>query len=468
MSMQFSGRVKELGHIRSVLDRRESQWVRVTGIRGGGKSTLVEKVMAACGGLVHICPPLPSAAQYSFLRASIDRLRTQKGLSPSDGLASGDWHGLFGSLTELADPEGQPFVLVLDNAHRLAEARSRYEPALRGAVLEAAAAGTVVHVVLVGQEAGIPTDTVLAPLPVETITISPLPFRVAAEHLPGVSPQDLVRAYGIFGGIPRVLSMLDPTVTLGTNVRRVILHHSAPLADAGASWLERDVQTPARYFAIMSALASGESDWAAVHAGIPDLTKSGQVAPYLNRLAELGLVTARRPLDAKPGSRSTRYVITDPFLAFWFRFVLSFRYAPGVESESEYYTRFVRPELDVHLNSVFPSICRQHMTYDAIESIGASARESGSLWGAGVDLPVSGILTSGAAYYGTCHWAPPTRTDAPLDRLERSMRETRYGFGRQRRIRLVFSGTSAPRWLQRDVARHHDAQLIDAPALVGG
>jgi uncharacterized protein len=467
MSMRFSGRTKELGHIRSVLDRRESQWVRVTGIRGGGKSTLVEKVMEDCDGLMHSCPPLPSAAQFTFLRASIDELRAQKGLSPGSASAQDDWHGLFASLTELAEREGRPFVLVLDDAHRLSEARSRYEDALRESVSEAAAVGSVVHVVLVGQEAGIPTGDLLAPLPAETIKISPLPFRVAAEHLPGVSAQDRVRAYSIFGGIPRVLSMLDPTVTVGTNVRRVILHPSSPLADAGASWLERDVQTPARYFAIMSALASGESDWAAVHDGIPDLTKSGQVAPYLNRLAELGLVSARRPLDAKPGSRSTRYGITDPFLAFWFRFVLPFRYAPGVESESEYYTRLVRPELEAHVNSVFPSICRQHMTYDAIETMGASARESGSLWGAGVDLPVAGILTSGAAYYGSCQWAPPTRTDAPLDRLERNMRETRYGFGRQRRIRIIFSGTSAPRWLQRDVARHSDAQLINASALVG-
>ncbi len=107
------------------------------------------------------------------------------------------------------------------------------------------------------------------------------------------------------------------------------------------------------------------------------------------------------------------------------------------------------------------------MARDAIETLGANAREDGSLWGAGYDLPVAGILTSGAAYYGTCHWETSGRTDTPLDAIDRQVRETRYGFGRERRLRLLFTGHHAPRRLQREVARRHDAELIDADALVG-
>ena len=461
------GRIKELGRLRSILDRREPQIVRVTGIRGGGKTRLIQRVMTDYDGLYHRCPPLPDAAQHARLWERLERARSGRGLSIVDVESRGDWGKLFASIANLASEESRPFVLTLDDAHRLGEARSRFVKPLVSALGRAASEGRTVHAVLVGPEAGVTGEAAFSPHETETVRLGPLPFRIAAQHLPGNRPEDRLRAYSVFGGIPRVLSSVDKTLTVGTNVRRLLLDPSGALAEAASIWLEQDLQTPARYFAIMSVLSRGEAGWAAVHEGVPDLTKSGQLAPYLNRLGELGLITTRRSLDAGPRSRSARYAIADPLLAFWFRFVLPYRYLDGGDSASEYYARAIRPAIDRHVEQVFPAVCRQHMSHDAIETVGAAVREGGSLWGADYEIPVAGTLTSGAAYYGACLWTAPSRGDAPLDQLERSVRETRYGFGRERRIRLVFTGRPAPRWVQRAVARRHDAELIDAEALGG-
>jgi hypothetical protein len=260
--------------------------------------------------------------------------------------------------------------------------------------------------------------------------------------------------------------MLDASLTTGTNLRRLTMDPDGPLADAGSAWLEKDVQTPTRYYAIMAALAGGETDWASVRRGVPDVTGSGQLAPYITRLLSLGLVEARRSLDASARSRSTRYSIVDPFLAFWFRVILPYRIG-GPESESDYYARVVRPALGAQMRSVFPALCRQHMRFDAIETLGLNAREDGSLWGSGYDLPVAGLLTSGGAFYGACGWSFDDRTHSPVAQIEAAMRESRYGFGRERRVRLVFTAQTAPGWLRREVARNRDALIIDAPALLG-
>ena len=227
------------------------------------------------------------------------------------------------------------------------------------------------------------------------------------------------------------------------------------------------MQTPARYYAILTTLARGEADWGAVHAGVPDLTRSGQVAPYLSRLAELGWIRARQSLDAPARARARRYAITDPFFAFWMRFVFPLRSGRATAPTKDAYATQIRPHLDDHLARTFPLVCRQHMAHDAIETLGANARTCGSLWGRDYDVPVAGVLTSGAAFYGSCHWDPIARADAPLERLDGHLRETRFGFGRERRARLVFTGPEAPRWLQREAARRHDADLIDAADLVG-
>lgn len=450
----------------------------VSGIRGGGKSTLVRHAMADYPGIIHACPPLPDPDQRAALRLRIQTLATESGGQASEIPDDAGWEELLDALLQRIPSEGRPFVLVLDDAHRLGEARSRYRAAVRYALERAGADGRPFHVVLVAPGGAVAPGDVLEDRDARTgriqdskvssgsLEVPPLPFRAAVARLPGRRPYEKLRAYGVFGGIPRTLERLDDSVTLGTNVRRLLVEPDAPLADAGARWLELDLQSPARYYAIMRTLARGEADWAAVHAGVPDLTRSGQVAPYLKRLEELGLVESRRSLDASPRGRSRRYGLTDPFLAFSFRFVLPHRWRDPSVADADAWRQWIRPALDDHMRGVFPLVCRQHMEHDAIETLGHAARESGSLWGPGYDLPVAGILTSGAPYYGVCRWTVDDG-DAPFAAVDAAVGETRYGFGRERRLRLVFTGRSTPAAVRREAARRRDGEVIDAEALLG-
>jgi hypothetical protein len=357
-------------------------------------------------------------------------------------------------------------VLVLDDAHRLDESRARYLPALLATLRSARAAHRPFHVILVAPtRVEVPEEH--EDLLAEAVTVLPLPFRAALGMLPGDTPEELLRAYGVFGGIPRVLRALDRTATLERNIRRVLLDPEAALADVPAVWLERDLQTPSRYNAALSTLARGECDWSRLHEGVPDLGSSGQLAPYVRRLEELGLVQVRRSLDASPTGRSRRYSVTDPFFAFWYRFLLADAGAPSTRGVIEARLKAVRAGLDDHLATIFPTVCRQHMGHDAIETLGANARALGGLWGATYEIPVAGILTSGAAFFGACHWRPPVRGEDPLGEIDRQTRETRYAFGRERRIRLLFSRTEPPRWLQRDSVRRDQTLLLGPRDLVG-
>lgn len=430
------------------------------------------------------CPPQPDPL---IRRALLERIRAQ---FPRAGAPRGDvrqynvntlrrrddtvdipsWTELFALLLEEAS-ERAPFVLILDDAHRLSQARSRFEPALGAALKTARARQIPFHVVIAGRAGSMPQlesgDDVASPA--LEIRLGPLPLRAAAPHLPGTEPFEKIRAYTVFGGSPGVLTHLDTSVTVGTNVRRLFLSEGGALTDVPMSWLERSVQTPTRYVATLEALAWGEAGWSEMSRAIPDLTKSGQVAPYLKRLSELGFVHSRRSLDAPPRSRSTRYALTDPFMAFWLRFVL-----PWLASERDteivpYYATFIRPGIREHVQQMLPAICRRHMEVDALETLGSNARDSGSIWNSDVEIPVVGTLGTGATYYGTCLWDPPVepRSPTPLQLLDRGIRETRYGFGRERRIRLVFTGRRTPTWLRREAARHTEARVIDAPDLLG-
>jgi len=463
--MNLVGRGRELGLLRTALDRREASVLSVSGPKGAGKTALVTEATAGFPSVMHRCPPLPDPSQRASFASTLNAALTALGRAePTSGMDSSDWPELLASITEAADPDKPPLVVVLDDAHRLTDARSRLGATLRQALATARQVGRSWHLVLVGRPGALPQAPIDEFAPGLDLHLGPLPFRAALPFLPGVDARERLESYGVFGGLPGILALVDPGATLNTNVRRLVLASGGALVEAGTSVLERELQTPSRYSAILMALSGGEAEWGTVHAGVTDLTTSGQVAPYLKRLEEMGLLQTRRSLDSKPRGRNRRYRITDPFLAFWYRLASMTGWRLGEEDLLP--ARSLREAVHAQAASVFPEVCRQYMEHDVMEVLGSNARECGSLWGAHYDISVAGILTSGAAFYGAAAWADsPTPQDLRV--LDRGMRETRYGYGRETRLRMLFLGEPESAELARAAARRHDVILVTVEDLAG-
>lgn len=460
------GRSRDLGTLRTALDRSESSRIVVSGVPGVGKTAVVRAAAADFAHVYHRAPPLPDREQRAALA---DTLRGGglgvAGVSEDELPSDASWDVLFAAAAA-GGPPGAPAILIVDDAHRWLQARSRFQEPLLGALRRRRREDRTLHVILIAPEpvaAEPDPESDEAPL---LLRMAPLTFRSALPLLPGGDARERLQAYALLGGIPGHLRHLDPEVSLATNVRRCIFDPGAPLADRGLSMLEQWAQTPSRYAAVLAALSSGEADWSTVHQGVSDLTASGQVAPYLKRLEEMGMLEVRRSLDAGPRSRNRRYRITDPFFAFWFRHVLPHRHLEASGEMAAVWSDHVRPDLDGRAAAVLGEVCRQYMAHDALELLGANAREVGSLWGAGYDIPVAGILASGAAFYGQPLLDPGHSADA-VEALDRQVRETRYGFGRELRLKILFCVGGVPMALARQVARRHDVEVVDSEALAG-
>ncbi len=459
--MSKNERTGELGWIRTALDRAEASVVALSGPPGSGATRLA---LTASGDHAHRhyfrVPPLPEPLQRAALATTLAAGYGEDGPDPGPGDRS--WYDLLSA----AEQRGGTSILVVDDAHRLEQSRARFLPALRDVLAAARERASSLHLVLVAPEQPRMDEALEAALGLLRLELGPLTFRAALPWLPGSDAAARLRAYTTFGGMPGHLRRLDPAVSASTNLRRLVVDEGSALRDQPLDTVERATQTPARYVAILRALSGGEADWGTVHAGVPDISASGQLAPYLKRLAELGLIEVRRSLDAGPRSRNRRYRITDPFTAFWYRFVLPHREALETKEGEERFSQAARAGIEAHVASILPAVCRQYMRHDAIETMGSNARECGSLWGAGYDIPVAGILASGAAFYGR---PVPPGSDGATERatLDREIRETRYGFGREHRLRILFVQGEPPPGLAREAARRHDVFILDEGALAG-
>jgi len=458
--MNFLGRSTQIHRLCRVLTAREPSLTLVSGPRGVGKSALVLRCLPPGRHVLLRVPPLPPGGQRAALADAVRRFAAGAQIEPPGEEDAGSWEGLFRWLGARAAPGGEPLILVLDDAARLTESRSRALTPLAGALGRARTEAGPLHVVLTAVHPEAAFTRVADEGRFHHLKLAPLTFPEVLPRLPGRTPADRVIAYGVFGGIPRNLRTLDPDLGLGANLRRWMLRPEAPGAELGVAVLRGDVQAEARYVAVLAALAPGEGGWKAIHAGVPGMAYGGQLAPYVKRLEELGLVEARRSLDARPASRSRRYRITDPALAFWYRFILPHRTELLRGRGRDILSHSIRPGLAAHTATVFPEVCRHFMRRGAEARLGAAARQAGSLWGSDYDIPVAGVLRTGAAYYGQALWREEPADIGVLDALDEQVRNTRYGFGKERRMRLVFSRAGYTQELARAAARRDDVTLI--------
>jgi len=223
-----------------MLDRPVSSIIRVVGARGIGKSALVARAVESFRSTAYAVPPLPEELQRKHLRVLIrdddaDRAPAEA-TEPTPSEVPG-WGALFEELSRALEPGSAPFVLVLDDAHRLRQSRARFLEVLVNTLMDTRGASKTLHVVLVGTDEGLPDEADIGDLCAGTLSVSPLPFRVTIPLLPGKGPAEWLRAYGCFGGIPRVLTHLDRSVALETNLRRLFLSSTAPFPRAGELWL---------------------------------------------------------------------------------------------------------------------------------------------------------------------------------------------------------------------------------------
>lgn len=357
--MTFLDRTEELALLERLWGSTRAELLVLYGRRRVGKTEL----------LAHFA----SSRRTIFLEATdvrrVDQLR-DFGTAYSDALGLGSvtpdvrsWEHILEMIADAARTERT--LVVLDEFQHLA----RQQEGL-GSLLSRWWRTTGSHlqivIVLSGSDIAFFADDVLganAPLHGRrTADLRLLPFSPSdsALFLRDWGAEDRIRAYGVWGGVPYYLAMVDGERALGENILDTVLVPGAPLQNE-ADYLirmESRLRDVALYGSILRAISSGRTSASAIagHLGGADL---GNVSRQIARLQDVGLVGEARPV-VRPRRTDVRFRITDPFLRFWFRFVAPTRARLATrEAARRYLDTTVMPGLDEFVSMpTFEEICQ--------------------------------------------------------------------------------------------------------------
>lgn len=435
----FVGRNRELAALADEFDRPAPSLVVMYGRRRVGKSTLLQKTLEGRRHVYYQATRITDSDSQTLFKTAI-----AQALGP-DPLLSGisGWEGIFAYLRAVS---GDGLVVALDEFPYLCEENKGLPSIVQKVWDEMARAPMPLKLVLCGSHVAFMEELLAERNPLHgrqtrDLEVTPLLFREAALMLPGWAPDAALRAYGVFGGMPYYLAMVDPDDDLAGNVRRLVLDGGAPLREEPMHLLQAELNAPARYASILRAVADGLTERGEIVNRVmhKDEQTSG-ITSYIDKLERMRLIRRMYSLDvvAPEKSRNTRYFLDDPFLNFHFRFVLPNASALQAGHAEAVLRMIIEPRMDDYMGGRFEEICRAWTALYAQERLGIPARVVGKIWAADYDVDVAGELLDGRRLAAECKWWKKPAGLNIRGELEQSVAANRY-YADRRPVYAIFA-----------------------------
>ena len=323
--MKFYGREKELQALKIAQEGAKKGPARmtvVTGRRRVGKTTLIRKSVAG------------EPSVYCFVSANSEAVLCDhfaKIASEQLGEYIPGGYKSFSKLFETLMLIGQrkSFTLIIDEFQEFFRINSSIYSEMQD-VWDRNKDESRIHVILSGSVHSLmkrifednreplfgraTTKIFLKPFQIEEIK------SLFKEYSPNSCNEDLLALYMFTGGVPFYMAdFIDNSVYTKDAMIDWIVRPGSLFINEGRTLLSMELgKKSAQYFSILSFMARGETN----ASRISDQMNAGVLSSYFDRLeTEYELIEKLRPVLSKLNTKAVRYVLKDPFLKFWFRFI---------------------------------------------------------------------------------------------------------------------------------------------------
>ncbi|HRZ42500.1 MAG TPA: ATP-binding protein [Bacteroidales bacterium] len=324
----FYGRREELNTLTSIMNRQRWFFVKITGRRRIGKTTLIQHALQSSDRPLKLYIQIPDSDASGVIAAANNYLRLF-GISNRQINNLLEFAGCIGQLV------GEGYVVVLDefqyfNRKHLYEFNSflQHEVDQLANSSENVNGGLIVLGSLHAEMAAL-LDGRNAPLynrVTDSLELHHLDMESLLEmmHLKGkVKAAHMLFLWNLFEGVPKFYRDAFEQGVLDAERKQVLskmfFSSSSPLRSEADHWFLSELR--GRYDALLQLIANKPG---CTHAEIQDATRSyygddtRQIGAYLKILSErYRMIERKLPLFSSPKARAGRYYISDNFLRSW-------------------------------------------------------------------------------------------------------------------------------------------------------
>ncbi len=390
---------------------------------------------------------------------------------PSPTFSLQSWDEAFRYMAELAELRSVhgPLAIVIDEFTYLAQSDPGIVSVLQRNWDHTLSKSKHLRLILSGSLIGVMEKQVLsaqAPLygRARAVRLRSLEFGALAELFPTWKPDARVAIYAVCGGIPAYLDLFERAGNFDRGLLDYALAPNSIVLTDAALLLSERLDDPHVYESVIATIASGFHEWSE----IAKMARVGDssLGHYLQTLQSLEMVERVEPVLSGRQSRRGRYYVSDPFLRFYYRFVVPNRTAIQRGMLGRTVQTIVEDLRGFIGTYVFEGLCRDWAMIRAEQNqLGWLPEEYGAYWrhtkANSVQLDVVAVSQRAKRLLiGEAKWTTePVAKHVLTDLVERSQRMPQVAEGWQTQY-VLFSraGFTAA---TREAAKGLDARLVD-------
>lgn len=358
--MKFVDRIEESKRLKQALSADKSTFTVIYGRRRLGKSTLITRTLGE-NDVYYMADQTEAGLQIEALAKMIASI-----IPGFDKVIYPDWNVFFDTLS---DRTTQKFTLCIDEFPYLVGSSPDLPSILQNKI---DSKRLKFNLIVCGSSQQLMYGLVLdATSPLygradAILKITPIKVPYIQEAL-GVSAIEAVEEYAVWGGVPRYWELREGYDNLREAIESNLLSVNGTLYEEPIKLFKDDINDIVKTSTIMSYVGGGAHRMSEI-AG-----RSGEIATNLSRplakLISLGYLTKEIPFgENEKNSKKSLYKISDPFMNFYFQFVIpnrSFieigRIAPILENINSHFSDYV--------GDYWEKLCRETVSGNEIDGI---------------------------------------------------------------------------------------------------
>lgn len=316
--MRFIDREQEMSRLARLMRERNGGFAAIWGRRRIGKSELLKEWCRRFDGIYTVADQSSAAVQ----RAAFAVALSERFAGFAD-VTYPSWKSLFEALARQAKAQDWHGPLVMDEFPYWVEADGSIPSVLqnwvdgekgRGGIV-CAIAGSVQHMM---QGLVLDSESPLYGRVDEKIKLPPIAIGYVKEALSLRSAVDVVRAYAIWGGVPRYWVAAERFGgDLDTAIDELVLNPLGIFHEEPTTLLQSEIPSAISLKPYLDVIGLGANRVSEIAARIG--VASTAMSRPLARLGEIGLVRKEIPFgESEKNSKKSLYKVSDPFCRFWF------------------------------------------------------------------------------------------------------------------------------------------------------
>ncbi len=422
--MRFLDRRSEMDRLAGLLHRDEAALALVWGRRRVGKTRLLLEWVRSAGGLYAVADQSTEAVQRRYFAEAAEAIF--EGFSEVE---YPDWRSLLRAIARAAAQRKWRGPLVVDEFPYLVTSNPAVASVMQAFVdHEARQAGLVValsgssqHMM---QGLGLDRSSPLFGRATESLELQPLPAGYIGEALGLADPLEQIRAWVLWGGIPRYWELAAPFgPSLEAALDALVLDPAGPLHREPDRLLAEELPPAITLRPILDAVGAGANRPSEIAGRVGAPVTS--LARPLGRLQELGLLAREQPFgESERSGKRSLYRIRDPFMRLWFSVVAPHRAALAVGNTASRRGLWLRSSERLFAEA-WEGLCRTavpRMQRGSLASLGPWGA-AGRYWrGHDPELDVVAASLDGASVLlGEVKWSARPFTEQELDEVQEKL-----------------------------------------------